>query len=151
MKILALDLGDVWIGTAISDPLGITCKPLQTVQFHSVLDFICEVVKKENVREIVVGLPCTLEGKESEQTKKTRNQVEILKSKIAEKTSLTIDWNWWDERKSSQQAGHIMRRNKASTSRRACKRMENKNHEHSVAAALILQGYLDRKAFMANS
>ena len=141
----------MWIGTAISDPLGITCKPLQTVQFHSVLDFICEVVAKEDIREIVVGLPCTLDGKESEQTIKTRKQVEILKSKIAEKTSLTIDWNWWDERKSSQQAGHIMRRNKASTSRRACKRMENKNHEHSVAAALILQGYLDRKAFMANS
>jgi len=133
MKILALDLGDVWVGSALADALGITCRPYKTVQLPELEDFLTNVIAQENVSTIVVGYPMTMSGgTESEQTVKVRE----LKEKL-EKQFTNITWILWDERLSSK---------RADTLKGSGRTKEEKARQHSVAASFILQTYLDFKA-----
>ena len=130
MKIAALDLGDVWTGSAISDPLGITTRPYGTVATKELAVLITKLIDEEMVRTIVVGYPKTLKGTESEQTKKTTALFEQL-----QKTFPQVSWEWWDERLTSKQAAQLKKQ----------KTKEDKLASHSIAAALLLMGYLEYK------
>lgn len=127
MKILALDLGDAWIGSAISDELGITARPYRTVKPKELISFIANVIVDEPISTIVVGYPKTMRGTESEQTKKVIAQKEDLEARFPH-----IKWILWDERLSSRQAAGIKK----------TKTKEDKIASHSIAAAIILTGYL---------
>ncbi|MBU4269480.1 Holliday junction resolvase RuvX [Candidatus Dependentiae bacterium] len=139
MKILALDLGDKWVGSAISDGLGITCKPYKTVDVEMTESFLETVIKEEDISTIVIGKPTTFSGLESEQTKKIMNTAKELEEKINPKFNNQIKWILWDERLSSKRA--------ESLNTKKIKTKEDKIKSHSVAAAFILQSYLDNKAF----
>ena len=133
MKILGFDIGDVWTGIAISDTLGITCKPLRTVKTDNLHQFLKEFMQTESISHAIVGLPLTLQGKESYQTKKVRQYFNKLEKKFS-----SITWETWDERLSSkraQQKGHPT--------------PEEKKREHARAAAFILQSYLDHQALFS--
>ena len=84
MRILALDIGDRWTGVAISDPLGILPRPYDTSKTVDLYPFLEKVIEKERVSIIVVGLPTTLRGTESEQTKKIITMTDELKEKFRE-------------------------------------------------------------------
>ncbi len=127
MRILALDLGDVWTGTAISDPLKIISTPLKTIKTINLINEIQEIINNKNIEKIIIGYPKTMKGNESHQTKKILN----LKEKIQTKFK-NIKIILWDERLSSKRANLI----KKSTNK------EDKIHKHSIAAALILELYL---------
>src|SRR5580692_1499475 len=108
MKILALDLGDKWVGSAISDPLGITCKPYQTIDIEQLHVFLEKVLSTENVTTIVVGNPKTVSsGGESDQTKKTVLLKEELEKKYSTWQEREIAWVLWDERLSSKRADQL--------------------------------------------
>lgn len=132
MKILALDPGDVWVGTALADPLGITCKPYKTTTLEELETFLQETIEKESVSKIVVGYPKTLSGNESDQTKK----IMALKEDLEQKFS-NVTWILWDERLSSKRAENL----------KQTRTKEEKIKSHSVAAAFILQSYLDHQSF----
>ena len=70
MKTLALDLGDRWVGSAISDALGITCRPYKTADAKDLYSFIEEVIQEEDIEQIIVGCPQTFSDTQSDQTKK---------------------------------------------------------------------------------
>ncbi len=127
MKIVALDLGDVWIGSAISDELGITARPYETVKTTELIPFLDNLIKTENISTIVVGYPKTMGGTQSEQTKKVIAKKEELQTAFPD-----ITWVLWDERLSSKQAARIKK----------TKSKEDKIASHSIAAAVILTGYL---------
>lgn len=127
-KILALDLGDQWTGSAISDTLGFTAKPLQTIATADLEQFITKLLVKERLQEIIIGYPITLRGTESEQTKK----IILKKNELKEKFPHVV-WNLWDERLTSKQAGLLKK----------TRTKEEKLTSHSIAAAFILQSYLD--------
>lgn len=139
MKILALDLGDKWIGSAISDALGITCRPYRTVEERETKLFLEKVIKEENISTVVIGKPTTFSGHESEQTKKIIKTAQKLEEEIGPKFENKIKWVLWDERLSSKRA--------ASLKQKRFKTKEDKRKSHSVAAAFILQTYLDHLAF----
>lgn len=127
MKVLALDLGDVWTGTAMSDPLKIIATPYKTVKTEELLQFLTNLFEKETIDSIVIGYPRTMRGKESDQTKKVLLQKEIIEKEFPSKKCIL-----WDERLSSKQARTIQKKNSKTDS----------NKEHSIAAALILGTYL---------
>jgi len=128
MKIIGLDMGDRWVGTAISDELGITARPYRTVEHRELVPFLKNVIREERIEIIVVGYPKTMGGRESEQTKKIVSHVDELKQEISE-----IEWVLWDERLSSKQAAGLKK----------TKTKDEKIASHSIAAALILKTYLD--------
>ncbi len=128
MKILALDLGDRWTGSAISDGLGITARPYETVATKELEAFLKKALSEEPIETIVVGYPKTMKGTESEQTKKVVTQKEEL-----EKLFPKVKWVLWDERLSSKRAAAVKK----------AKTKEAKLRSHSLAAASILQVYLE--------
>lgn len=127
MRILALDVGNAWTGTALSDPLKMFAKPYTTVARAELETFLETCIPEQKVDTVVVGYPKTMRGTESQQTKETIE----LKEKLEKKFN-SIKWILWDERLSSKQATTIKRpKNKA-----------DKLEQHSIAAAIILQTYL---------
>lgn len=129
MRTLALDIGDVWIGTAISDALGITARPYKTLSTQTLMQDLAAIIALEKISTLVIGLPITMRGTHSDQT----NKVLSTKDEIAAAfPTLTIIM--WDERMTSQQASQLKRgtiKNKA-----------DKIASHSIAAAVFLSSYL---------
>ncbi|HSW74112.1 MAG TPA: Holliday junction resolvase RuvX [Candidatus Limnocylindria bacterium] len=135
MKIIALDIGDVHTGIAISDALGILARPLTTVPAPTLTSFLTDLFQQEQISTALVGYPKTLRGTISDQTKK----VEVTKQEL-EQTFPTITWLFWDERLSSKRADTL----KKNISK------EEKLLSHARAAAFILTSYLDYRHFHAN-
>lgn len=127
MKALALDLGDTWTGTALSDALKIIATPYKTVKTIDLMPFLNDLIKKERIDTIVVGHPRTMRGTDSQQTKKVIEQKEIIAKHFPDQKCIL-----WDERLSSKHAKSI----------KPNKTKQDSTHEHSIAAALILETYL---------
>ncbi|QQR48873.1 Holliday junction resolvase RuvX [bacterium] len=137
MKILGLDLGDRWVGSAIADPLGISCRPYETVELENLVSFLTRVIPGQDISVVVVGYPKTMSaGTESDQTRKTVKLKEELEQQFG-----NVQWILWDERLSSKRADILKGTGKTP---------EEKRRQHSVAASFILQSYLDYKAFSAS-
>jgi putative holliday junction resolvase len=135
MKILALDLGDKWVGSAISDPLRITCKPYQTVEVKALETFLENTLSNEEIDIIVVGRPKTCSGGQSQQTLKIEQTKNSLEQQFFESNNRLVKWVFWDERLSSKRADSLKKGKIQSK--------EDKIKSHSIAASFILQSYLD--------
>lgn len=129
MKIIALDLGDAHIGVAIADELGITCQPLTTLSAGNFIDELIKILHDPQIKRVVVGLPMTMKGTESQQTEKIRKQFYTLQTQFPQQ-----EWVLWDERLSSKQAAALTAGKKGK---------KDKLKGHAIAAALILQSYVD--------
>ena len=129
MKLLALDLGDRWIGTALSDSSQLLARPYKTVERKELIQFLTTLFHDEQIAEIIIGNPKTLRGTDSQQTEKVAAEKKLLEETFPDKT-----WLLWDERLTSKHAQTL----------RVAK---DKQDVHSVAAALILDSYLSYKLF----
>lgn len=127
MKVMALDLGDAWVGTALTDALRFFSKPYKTVAAADLETFLQDVLRQEKVSIVVVGYPKTMQGNESDQTRLVVTTKEKLETMFPEQT-----WVLWDERLSSKQARML----------KNPKNKEEKLQQHSIAAAIILESYL---------
>ncbi|MBI2854873.1 MAG: Holliday junction resolvase RuvX [Chloroflexi bacterium] len=132
---LGLDVGRRRIGVALSDPEGLLAVPLTTVlrsDTESALQEISDLVGRHNVGCIVVGLPSLLSGEAGEEVQKVNEFVAAMQERI----QLPVEY--WDERLSTVAAEKMLRE-------RGAKRETRDARRDSLAAALILQGYLDSK------
>ncbi len=133
-RILGLDLGSKRIGIAISDPLNWTAQPLQMHPFSTVqilASHIGKLIEQYDIRSIVVGLPLNMNGSEGPAARNVRGVADEL-SRI-----VSIEVSFWDERLSTRSAERTL-------IEANMRRKERKNHVDSLAAVIILQGYLDR-------
>lgn len=136
-RILGIDYGERRIGVAVSDPLGILAQPLPTVTRRRgkrppVADFE-RIVAEWQVGTLVVGLPLTPEGEESEWTAEVR----AFGDKLSQRTGLPA--HYVDERMTSAAAERAVRGAGLPKHQR-----EQKGRVDAAAAMLILQAYLDR-------
>ena len=133
MKIMGIDYGDARTGIAISDLL---CSIVgSTAVIHSrrpekTIEEICKLVNDYQVGEIVMGLPKNMDGSEGPRAqlcKEFAQQVEAA-------TGLPV--KLWDERRTTVEAHNILSQHNYHGQKR-------KNTVDAVAAALILEGYLN--------
>ena len=133
---MALDVGDVRIGIAVSDLMGIIANPLETYTRKGNLDvdaqYIASLAKSKEVTLFVSGLPLGLKGQENEQTAKTREFVDKLKEVC------DIPVEYLDERFTTISAERVLIEGNV-------RRENRKKVIDKVAATIILQNYLDRK------
>lgn len=125
-RIVALDVGDRWIGVAHSDPLQIIAIPYATWEFEKFDSLFSAYLLKNNIKLVIIGLPKTMQGKNSIQTNKILKWYEEVKIRFNH-----IFFSLQDERLSSQFAKKILFDNKS-----------KKNSDHTVAASIILENFL---------
>jgi putative Holliday junction resolvase len=133
---LGIDLGDVRIGLAVSDPLGCIAQPLETIERvgpRKDLQRLARRARELEVSVVVIGLPLLPSGDEGEQAAKSREFARGLERHLR-----GIRIELWDERLTTVEAERTMISGGAGRRRRRAS-------VDSVAAALILQGYLDAR------
>jgi putative pre-16S rRNA nuclease len=82
VKVLALDYGSARTGVAVSDPTGTLARPLEVVENASApagLRHLADLVEREGVERIVVGLPVTLRGERGAQAEETEAFMSALR------------------------------------------------------------------------
>ena len=136
MRILGLDFGSKTVGVAVSDPLGITAQPVEIVRRKSenklrqTLARIEELAKEYRAESFVLGLPKNMNSTLGERAEKSL----AFKDMLEKRTGLPVIM--WDERLTTVAAHRAMMEGGV--------RRENRGEfVDSMAAALILQGYLD--------
>jgi putative Holliday junction resolvase len=133
-RILGLDVGEKTIGVAVSDELRWTAQGVITLQRENVkkdIEALTRLVETYAAEEIVVGLPKNMDNSLGEQADK------VLKFAKALETQLNnVPVTFWDERLSTSVADRVLI--SADLSRKKRKRVVN-----TLAAVVILQGYLD--------
>lgn len=132
-RTLGLDIGDRWIGVALSDPAGILASPLAVLDRRdaaSEVQMIVDIVREREVGTVVVGLPRRMNGSVGPQAEKVKAFVNSLES------GLGVPVEFRDERLSTVSARRLMKDAGA-------RRGRQRSRDDAAAAAVILQGYLD--------
>ena len=131
---MGIDYGSRRVGVALSDRLGIAAHPFVVLEAGPGLGRrLADMVGAEDVAKVVVGLPVSLDGSEHAAARRTRRFVDRLRPLVGVEVVL------YDERLTTRIAESVLVA--AGTSRAKRRRRVDK-----VAAAVMLQGYLDSQA-----
>lgn len=156
MRTLGLDIGDKRTGVAVSDPGGILATPvtvLDSTDENTLINEILELVKQYGVECIVVGLPRHLSGELGKQADKVTDFAGKLSRHAKQSSFKELDVQLWDERLSTKAARRLKseaggKSNKVHS--KVKRRTRNQDFSakaavDSIAAAFILQGFLDSR------
>ncbi|MBP5276387.1 MAG: Holliday junction resolvase RuvX [Lachnospiraceae bacterium] len=135
-RLMGLDFGSKTVGVALSDPTGLIASPFEIVtrekedKLRRTLARIEEIIAEYNVKKIILGYPVNMDGSEGERVRKT----EEFRDMLIRRTGLDVIF--FDERLTTVEAHEIM-------SDANVKGIDRKKYVDKIAAALILQGYMD--------
>jgi putative Holliday junction resolvase len=130
-------MGNKRIGVAVSDLTGLYAFPLTTIMRKSIskdIDRINELLREQDAKELIIGLPLSLSGHQGEQANLVKSFGNLLNDKI------DTPIYYVDERYSSVQAENKLINAGVSPSR-------NRKRVDAAAAAIILQSYLDKQVY----
>ena len=136
MRIMGLDYGTKTVGVAVSDPLGITAQPMETIERKSenklrkTLARIEALVEEYGVEKFVLGFPKHMNNDIGERAEKALEFGEMLRRRTG------LEVVMWDERLTTVSAERTLIENKV-------RREDRKKYIDQIAAVFILQGYLD--------
>ena len=136
MRIMGLDYGSKTVGVAVSDPLLLTAQGVEIIRrdkenhMRRTLARIEELIREYEVGRIVLGYPLNMDDSEGERAVKSKELADTLTRRTG------LDVVLWDERLTTVEAHDIM--NEA-----GLKASEHDRYVDQIAAALILQDYLD--------
>ena len=137
-RVLAVDWGLKRVGVALSDETRVIARPLPTLHVTSLQQAVAaliDLVRANDVCTLVIGLPIHMSGTEGESAQQARQMVEALKAKLP-----AMRFVLWDERLTSKEAGEILKSHKEKV------RGNNKGRIDQVAAAVLLQSFLDSES-----
>lgn len=138
MRIMGLDYGSKTVGVAISDELEITAQPVETIERKSenklrrTLARIEEIIDEYGVSFVVLGYPKNMDNTEGFRAQAT----EEFREKLERRTGLEVVLQ--DERLSTVESERVLMQS-------GVRRENRKAYVDKMAAAVILQGYLDAK------
>jgi putative Holliday junction resolvase len=118
MRVLALDYGSARCGCALSDPTGTIVTPIEAVPQPATrrgLSAIARLVFEREVERVVVGLPLSLRGEDTEQTRETRRFAAALATRLGEPVPVELH----DERFTTRIAGQMRHATSSEDSRAA--------------------------------
>lgn len=150
-RFLALDVGEVRIGVAVSDATGFLASPYMTLRAardeKQNWQAIQQVIAETEAERLVVGLPVSLDGQIHAQGQRIQSFAERLRPHIS------IPLVFWDERLSTVEAQRLLaqgnqdgggkRQRRTGRQRPQTKRRKQNQEIDALAAAVILQEYLD--------
>ncbi len=134
MKLLAIDYGERRIGVAVSDALGMTARPLRTIdrQKEKTFEALRVILDEQKPEKIIFGLPLDEYDEENEKCKQIRNFVKRLYDKL----KIDLPHDFQDESFSTVRTHQLMRQT------RGRKKRGDKKSIDTIAAAFILEDYL---------
>ena len=136
MRIMGLDFGSKTVGVAVCDPLGITAQTVETItrasenKMRQTLARIEQLIGEYEIERIVLGYPKNMNNTVGERGEKTQE----LKAALERRTDLEVIL--WDERLTTVAAERVLIES-------GVRRENRKKSVDQIAAAMILQGYLD--------
>ena len=136
MRAIGLDYGTTTVGVALSDSLGITAQELETIvrkqpnKLRRTLARIEEIVDEYQVDTIVLGYPKNMNNTLGDRPSATEQFTEDLERRIGMPVIL------WDERLTTVESERILQES-------GVRREHRKEYIDQIAAAIILQNYLD--------
>jgi len=133
-RIIALDVGDVRIGLAVSDPSRTIAQPLETytrVGYGPDSRYIKALCDRYETDEALLGFPLNMDGSAGAQAEKTKAFGDVL-------AAAGLRVFYWDERLTSVTAERVLLEGNLS-------RKERKRHVDKIAAAVILEQWLRRQ------
>lgn len=130
-NLLALDVGNKRIGVALASAVAKLPSPLTTIENDSQsLEAIAQIIKREEIGVLIIGLPRGLSGQETEQTR----IVQDYGASLSKYTGLKIHWQ--DEALTSKQAEEELKNRQPGY---------NKEHVDALAATYILSDFLSER------
>ena len=139
MRIMAIDYGDARTGVALSDPTGFLAGQTFLIKSRKqevVLEELAALVQRQGAQELVMGYPRNMDGTLGPRAEKYA----AFARRLEEATGLPVAL--WDERRTTVDAHRILGEQGV--------RAKNRTDKiDSVAATLILEGYLDWKRLQA--
>ncbi len=139
MRLMGLDYGNVHVGVALSDELGMTAYPLEVIKrkdsnkLRKTFARIEEIAREYKVDKIIIGLPLNMDDSESEISKTVIDFSENIKRR----TGLPVEL--WDERLSTLEATDILKE-------AVIKVQDRKTYIDKIAASFILRRYMEDNA-----
>jgi len=136
MRIMGMDFGSKTVGVAVSDPTGLIATGLEIVRreredkLRQTLARIEALIVEYEVQKIVLGYPKNMNDTLGERVEKTLAFKEMLERRTGLEVTL------WDERLTTVEADAVM-------TEAGIRREDRKKYVDKIAAAFILQGYLD--------
>lgn len=139
MRLMGLDYGNVHVGVALSDELGMTAYPLEVIKrkdsnkLRKTFARIEEIAREYKADKIIIGLPLNMDDSESEISKTVIDFSENIKRR----TGLPVEL--WDERLSTLEATDILKE-------AGIKVQDRKTYIDKIAASFILRRYMEENA-----
>lgn len=134
-RIVGVDVGTKRVGVAVADPLHLFAQTRGTYTPEDALAVLQEIRDEDGIDTIIVGWPLTEDGAAEEATEMVEAYVNRIREALGE-----VDVVREDERYTSEIAKDLLRRAGVSQPGRY-----DKGRVDAAAAAVILQGYLDRR------
>ena len=136
MRILSLDHGTRRIGVAVSDELHIIATPLEYIPaepMEKVIERLLQLIREKEVELLLIGMPRNMDGTYGPASQKVRDFIAALAPRITTPVKL------WDERLTSVMANRALLQGNV-------RRADRKQKVDKMAAAILLQSYLDARA-----
>ena len=134
-RTIGIDYGSARVGVAASDPLGIFASPLETVPSAKIIEYLQKYASAETIERFVVGYPLNLNGAPAQCASDVDKFITRLQKAFPD-VPVALE----DERFTSVLAHRAMIDGGMKKSDR-----RDKNSVDKISAAIILQGYLDRR------
>ena len=136
MRMMGLDYGSTTVGVAMSDSLGYTSQPKETIvrekenHLRRTLAKIAELTEENEIGLIVLGRPVRMDGTDGTRVARTEEFREALEKRVS------VPIVWQDERLTTVEADEILEE-------MGIPRSERKKYIDSIAASIILRDYMN--------